>query len=242
MDSNTEMVEMGRAKVDSNNFVRYLQGFSTTESGQALEGRKEDFVSEIDLGEKITGIIDRMAETQKVKSVEQGKVVYVTIKTGEIGETNTVTGSELGVDLKPALMEAINNGGIPIMVVHSHPNEYMFTPKDYLTLVSGNEPKSIRITRAEVILLPDNSQVMAVATSETPIFSSPEEAKKYLANRDAELEEAIRTEAGSVGMDEVAARDAAAQKTNSMLVAMASELNVKLYRRVEKGKFEAFSA
>jgi len=240
MDSNTEMVQMGRAKVDSNNFVRYLQGFSTTESGQALEGRKEDFVSEIDLGEKITGIIDRMAETQKVNSVEQGKVVYVTIKTGEIGETNTVTGSELGVDLKPALMEAINNGGIPIMVVHSHPNKYMFTPKDYLTLVSGN--KSIRITRAEVVLLPDDSQVMAVATSETPIFSSPEEAEKYLANRDAELEEAIRTEAGSVGMDELAARDAAARKTNSMLVAMASELNVKLYRRVEKGKFKAFSA
>jgi len=242
MDSHAEMVEMGRAKVDSKNIGRYLQGFNTTESGQALEGRKGDFAREIDLGEKMTGIIDRMVETPKEQSGEQGKVIYSIIKTGEIGETNMVTGSELEVDLKPALMEAINNGGLPLIVTHDHPNGYMFTPKDYLPLVSGDKSKSIRMTRAAVVLLPDKSQVMAVATNETPIYSSPEEAEKYLAGQDEELKGAIRGVAGDLGKNETEVVNEAARVTNSMQVAFANEMEVKLYRRVGRENFKEFSA
>jgi hypothetical protein len=237
MDSQVEIMETGSARIDSSNFIRYLQGFRLTTAGRPIEGEKRDFGKEIDLGERITKIIDDMSDAQDtiknpgIESSEHGKVMFVRIKTGEIEGTSMVTGTGLEVNLKPAFEEALGEGGLPIIAVHDHPNEYMFTPKDYLPLIAGDRKSSTRMTRAIIVLLPNGTQLMAVATNETPIFSSSEKAERFLEVRDEEMKES----AGNKVLNE------AAQIINSAQGSVATELNVKLYRRVGKGNFKEFS-
>ena len=243
MDNESELPRTEVARIDSNNFVDYLLGFETDVYDRRLVGRKCDFEKEIYPGKDVMEIIDSIAQVTKGEPfVEQGSVIYMLKNTGEIKGTNPVSGSELSVDLGPAYDEVFKQKGFPMIAVHNHLNQYMFTPMDYLPLVCGNKQDLFRWSRAVIVLLPDDTQVMAVATDETPIFNNPIEAENHLAKRNEEMKKSVRAIDTGLVDSEGKIMNEVPRMINSEQVNFAYEMGVKLYRRVGKGNFREFSA
>lgn len=131
------------------------------------------------LGEAISGM------TPKVGSLEQAKVIYVNMGTGALEATASVYGFGTEVDLSEPIKEVVAKSGLPVMPIHTHPEDVNFSFGDYSLMLLGNPSEKLRFFKANMVLL-SNMQVMAVATDDTPIFASGDEVDSLIQSHDRE--------------------------------------------------------
>ncbi len=178
--------------INSENFIQYLKGLRFTESGSYMGGRRENFAKAIDVGDVISDAISQMYTTPKFdqetgEMLEQGRLVYVDIETGEIKTTSPTYGSPSEVDLRKMKQEVLNMGGSSILEMHDHPGYGgLFTPPDYFSIIFGNSKRMIRGINGIVILCP-GMQIMALATDETPIIDDPYKVNEYITSKMANI-------------------------------------------------------
>lgn len=104
-----------------------------------------------------------------IRSVgERSLVIYYDPEKSLIDATEVIHG-EFG-STTAATYEVFQAGQIPLMEVHTHPHNELFSPLDYYRMIVNlfNEP--YRMLRAAVVLCPD-IQVMALATPQTSLIS-----------------------------------------------------------------------
>lgn len=122
----------------------------------------------------ITNYLDKSSE-QSV-TAEQVRVVYTDMDTQKIAVTSSTFGYGYEADVTPAFQEAIEKNGLPLIIVHTHPKDILFSPEDYsgmmIKVTTGNN--SARLMNAAIVLLPDGMQLMAVATKDTPMLEQNE--------------------------------------------------------------------
>ncbi len=242
-------------RINSENIFRYLQGFKTTSSGEQMFGRREEFAKVIDLGPVVSDSIKYMYDNPKYMfnqqglsvPVEQLRVIYFVyghLGSSEIRSTDISYGTEDSVVMKPSLDQAIQNNGIPIIQIHTHPNDFMFTPDDYLFLIWGTSETSFRMLQSVIVACP-GLQVMALATNETPIYESVKDASNYLDKIKIAFNDNLREEVSnsiSRGIGNSEALNGYARRINSMQVELTRELGLKMYTSNNMRIFKEFTA
>lgn len=187
MDSQVEFGQP-RQVINTENLIRYLQGFRTTESGEYMGGRMEDFARSIDVGTFISHTISEMYAAPRFneagnEQLEQGKIVYAEINTNQIKATSSAYGTANEINFLPLKQEVATNRGVGVLEIHDHPGYGgLFTPPDYISMIFGNTRKKLRAINGIMILCP-GMQVMALATDETPIFDYPLKANEFVNTR-----------------------------------------------------------
>ncbi|HRN96131.1 MAG TPA: hypothetical protein PLD54_01655, partial [Candidatus Levybacteria bacterium] len=105
-------------------------------------------------------------------SVERSAVVYKSMQGGQFGYTTANHGSVYSTNSE--INEVIKEGGLPILEVHTHPDDALFSPIDYWRmLINIGGDNSNRLLNGSVVLCPSR-QLMALATANTPILSGEE--------------------------------------------------------------------
>jgi hypothetical protein len=258
--------------IDSKNFIGYLRGMRKTGDGRAMYGEREDFAKVIDVGEVISEAINQLNTTPKFdedsgRQLEQAVMVFWDVGNNKVGITNSVYGSADEVDPNPLRKEMLERGGFSMLEIHDHPDGGLLSPDDYFDLLIGNAEKNIRASMGVVILCP-NMQVLALATVDTPIYNRQEDAIKFI---NAKTDEINRQTKRSFidGLNEVTAYSRGnkisqydqtskqnmdlqtailetsgkpEREINAQLLALAYELNLKLYFSTDKRTFKEFSA
>ncbi len=147
------------------------------------------FDKTIDVGAQVSGIVGSMYETRQTneeeKPIEQAKVAYLDVKTNTIKAITTTYGDNSTVDMLAGLNEAANAGGLPMMLVHEHPRDSMFSPDDYFPLIFGDKQTNTRVVNGIMVMTP-GMQVMALATNETPLFSTMNDADNLIESHNQE--------------------------------------------------------
>jgi len=142
---------------------------TVTGIGELSEQFRDEFVSQIEA--MLPGVGDEMKEQKDVSlTVEQARVVFID-RNLNIKSTSPEYGHGNEVDLSVSFNEARQKGGLPIMAIHTHPEDSNFSFFDYRPLILGNPHEKVRLFNSMVVLCPD-MQVMAVVTKDTPIFSN----------------------------------------------------------------------
>lgn len=134
------------------------------------------------LGDALNGV------EAKSGFVEQARVVFSDLDSGKLGVTSSTHGYGYEADPSPAIEEATKQNGLPLMFIHTHPEDVLFSPEDYALMMIkvGTENLSARLMNAGIVLLPE-MQLMAVATTDTPMVSG-EEVNKLLSERHDRIE------------------------------------------------------
>lgn len=132
------------------------------------------------LEEYIPGITQHLENSsEEMVTAEQVRVVYTDMDTQKIGVTSSTFGYGYEADVTPAFQEATGKNGLPLMIVHTHPKDILFSPEDYSTMMvkvtADND--SARLMNAAIVLLPDGMQLMALATKDTPMLDQGEVQK-----------------------------------------------------------------
>jgi hypothetical protein len=124
-----------------------------------------DIVSKI-AGEKLAKEFD----WSEVDDAERGRLFYFDTNIWDLGMTDVVVGEEFGkVKAMTGLQKVIIDGNIPLMDVHTHPNNFPFSPADYAAIMSDSST-GMPFVSASMVLCPDN-QVLALRTAQTPVLS-----------------------------------------------------------------------
>lgn len=143
-------------------------------TGPSYELRRQRLIKEMEkyssgLGEALDGVSPQKG------LAEQARVIYSDLDNDEIKSTKSVFGHGYEVDPRDVLTEAANNNGVPLMLVHTHPEDVFFSPQDFALMMVkiSSENISARLMNAGIVLLPD-MQIMAIATADTPMVTGME--------------------------------------------------------------------
>jgi hypothetical protein len=104
---------------------------------------------------------------------ERSKVIYYDFERRIIWNTETTHGEYATTtvptyDLFSTLIPGNGEGRkLPLLEVHTHPENGLFSPKDLLRMVHGSG--QVRGIRGSVVLCPD-IQLLALATAQTPVY------------------------------------------------------------------------
>lgn len=143
--------------------------------GPVHRARQAKVASELE--KYIPGITQHLENSgEKNVTVEQARVIYVDIDTGNLGATSSTFGYGYETDVSPAFQEAITNNGLPLIIIHTHPKDVLFSPEDYsgMMVKVNADNDSARLMNAAIVLLPDGMQLMALATKDTPMLEQEE--------------------------------------------------------------------
>lgn len=148
-------------------------------TGSAYEASKARLAAEME--KHSPGLGDALNNMEaKPGYVEQARVVFSNMGTDKLGVTSSTHGYRHEVDPLPAIEEATKQNGLPLMFIHTHPEDVLFSPEDYaLMMIKVNaENLSARLMSAAIVLTPE-MQLMAIATTDTPMVNG-EDVKKML--------------------------------------------------------------
>lgn len=135
----------------------------------------------------VTSFFDKVNEQD---SGERTTVLYRDPKTGKIANTPIQHGEYTRVS-RYDLGGILRTGGQPFMEIHTHPEDQLFSPKDYFTMISPIKGKSPEI-RGAIVLCP-SIQLMAVVTGQTPVMGTTDariltdEWKRKIRGEDEEI-------------------------------------------------------
>lgn len=86
-------------------------------------------------------------------------------------------------------------GRLPLLRMHTHPYNALFSPQDYIALITDMRARSglrKRLFYAEMVICP-NMQALALASSATPLFPD-EEAEKYVHGAEQNFNERFKAQ------------------------------------------------
>lgn len=156
-------------------------------TGPTLEKRKSALA--VEMNNISAGLGDSFMHLQpKVGHIEQARVVYIDVNNGELGSTSSTFGYGVEVSVFEPLQEAIAKNGLPIMSIHTHPEDANFSFADYSPLLMGSSTEGVRLMKAQVVLLP-KMQLMVVVTRDTPIFTEGDDVNSLVSGRRDELDQ-----------------------------------------------------
>lgn len=175
---------------------------------------------------------------------ENGMTIFFDPKSGCVGSSEVSFGERSSVASE--LADVFERKYVPLLEVHTHPNGLMPSPQDYWPLITnGYVNVRASICKAIVVLAP-NYQVMALATSETPIFD-PTEADSFIEHWDQMFDDKLdprvqKRSDRATGKARKRIMDYIHRTINQVLVEFAREVGVKLYFSTDMEKFTQFSA
>lgn len=114
---------------------------------------------------------DFLRTLSRKAAAEREALIFMDPSTYEIGTTRIVHG-EYGRVQSDNLSEVILSGKVPLMRLHTHPTDSLFSPIDYLSLIADYPGKG-RAMKSISVLCP-NYQILALATNQTTLLSRPE--------------------------------------------------------------------
>ncbi len=105
--------------------------------------------------------------------VERGRTIYYNPDRQYIGASDITHGQFAKVTSN--IIDIIDAGNIPILDAHTHPENSFFSIKDFDALLINAYAGNKRLVNGVVVLCPD-IQVLALATTQTPVLE-PEESR-----------------------------------------------------------------
>lgn len=151
--------------------------------GEVAGAYRASYVTQIDA--MLPGIKDDLSdESVKEVEIEQARLMYMDTQS-KLRATSPLYGFGQEVDIGKTFKEALDNNGLPILPIHTHPKDANFSIQDYKQILIGNPQKEVRYFNSMMILCPD-IQVLAVATKDTPIME-PDKADELIGTRMGEL-------------------------------------------------------
>ena len=134
---------------------------------------------------------------------ERGCSSYYDPETKTIQFTPIIHGQEGSVTRES--FDLIRQSKLPILEMHTHPEDQLFSPEDYATLLMKVGAADIRFMKAALLLCPSN-QVLALASSETAKYNRNELEKvlnEWNLQHNIELDQIIKLAVGRVEADSV---------------------------------------
>lgn len=111
--------------------------------------------------------IEPEVANQQASEAELSRMIYLDRQTGEVRHVDSTDNHHSSVKPKTTTPELFGN---PILIgAHTHPAESIPSISDYGLLLAGVPESGARIENSMMILNPD-SQIIALATSETPVL------------------------------------------------------------------------
>lgn len=155
------------------------------EERQEMAGAIDKLVS---LKSSGTGdIIDNIKSLADLTTVgERGFVIYYDVDKARLAATDVSFG-EFG-QTSINFPDVFTYNHVPVLMVHTHPTDTLFSPQDYLPILLGNPQNGYRWLKGSVVICPQ-TQYLALTTPESLIMTSDEiQAKIAEWNRQYEAE------------------------------------------------------
>lgn len=112
--------------------------------------------------------------------VEAGRTVYLDIDTNTINATDIVSGTVTEIELP--FFELWEQKKMPGLLIHTHPHSQMPSAIDYAPLLKDYLDNHTRIIRGIIVLCPE-TQILALATDQTPLLPVTKVDEMVLANQ-----------------------------------------------------------
>lgn len=138
----------------------------------------DDLAREIESSSGRDNIVARYVRQlgQRKAIAERARVIYTTPWRGEVKATKIRSGEHTQVKTGSIYFILSLLGRIPLLDVHTHPGDSLFSPTDYFLLLTG--PRRYPLVRAAVVLCP-TVQILALATGTTP-YLQPDKALRFI--------------------------------------------------------------
>jgi hypothetical protein len=133
---------------------------------------------------RIEGIRNRQAAVERSRTIYSDRDDLATIKATEI-----VHGTYSQV--QAGLYDVIDNGGIPLLDVHTHPSDSPFSIHDYAPIITEYFVDGPAAVNGLIVICP-NIQILALATALTPMLL-PEATEQLMQNSAQEFEDRKNT-------------------------------------------------
>lgn len=177
-------------------------------------------------------------------NIERGSYLYLDQTDGGIKTTEIMSGTYDSLSLD--FTTYYHRGGLRLMTIHTHPDEILFSPVDYGSILNGN-------SKAALVLCP-TSQALVLATSATPkldMSRAQELTEQWTSifHQRMEMvnseESRIRQNLAALSMDKPLIRiardrlykDEFARLSNQTLVEINRAINVKMYFSTNRQDF-----
>jgi len=145
--------------------------------------------------------------------------------------------------MMPDVYRLIEEGHFPQIHYHEHPEPVLFSDHDFKSIIQKGayEDASVRPVRSIIVSLPDTTQVMAVATSWTPLLGHEEmeDFSQYWESRFHALDRQLGVAREGMQSDEW--RDAIHAAYNRLHLEILSNMGVKSYISRDRRNFHAFN-
>ncbi|KKU62412.1 MAG: hypothetical protein UX87_C0049G0013 [Candidatus Amesbacteria bacterium GW2011_GWA1_47_16] len=165
--------------------------YSSKRTGEGMGEDTDNRIARLKTAlEEIMPGVGKIFETSKQGEVEleQARVIIINTDTQMLGATEPVYGMGAEVNLMETLDKVPTGNSLPLIIVHTHPQDQLFSFDDYFPMLIGEPETGRRFFRGIMVLTPE-MQVMAVATSDTPIFWNAKEAEQFILAHNTEFEE-----------------------------------------------------
>lgn len=131
------------------------------------------------------GIIERLAD--KKGRAERTRTVFWDPDKNLIFITPIISGdfSSTGTQIN----DLLDQDFCPMLLIHTHPSLGLFSPNDYAYLLAESDMVGKRIVPALLVMSP-GFQVLALATPQTPLFTSYDKVNGFIAEKNVSIEEA----------------------------------------------------
>lgn len=152
----------------------------------ASEERERQMAAQVDLLSPGLGE-EFLKREKKNETLEQARVVFEDPQTGELGSTASTFGYGSEVSLFEPIQEAIGQGCLPVLPIHTHPRDANLSFDDYSLMLTGiGNNQHDRLMTSTMVLLP-SMQILALATKDTPVFGNGQDLDKFKSSHHEEF-------------------------------------------------------